>query len=560
MENEKKFRYFWIYLGATGLAVAGLLAYLIFIRPKTVEPVLAGDIELSLSAPESLPAGSEISYEILVKNLANTRLTNLAMELFYPRGFSPIFFSPAGPKDFNSRTLSLPDLEPSEDYKLSVVGRLEGTPAEIKTFAAKVHYTPENFRSAFAAEKSVETEIITPEIDLKLKGPPHVITGQILTYEIELKNFSEESFSGLLVRATYPGKFVFSSAAPAPAREQREWAIDFLPASASQTLIISGKLTAEPGREAMMEAELLAKKDNGETISLGKSFAFTYVRPSPLVLRHQLPDYDSAKEYLPGMNLNYRIEYENVSDIGLSNVVIAVVFETAVFDFSKIRGNKGQVSSLGGKRIIWVPAGAAELLAVKPGQAGWFDFSIPISANLTAELKKNPKATTRVEFTSREITEAIAGNSMEVPISTQVNLKSKVEILSGSNPPILGSATGYRVELELTNTVNDAEGMVEAVIPRAETVFDVNSVAPSDEAANLEFIPISGILRWRLNKVFALTGSFHAPRKISFLLTATPTISDSDPGNVLLLRDVQFTGTDLFTKKPVRSNRIERVD
>ena len=106
----------------------------------------------------------------------------------------------------------------------------------------------------------------------------------------------------------------------------------------------------------------------------------------------------------------------------------------------------------------------------------------------------------------------------------------------------------YLVQFVLRNTVNDITGgELVATIPGASSSFDPGSVLPPEEKSRLEFNPASGILRWRFGEIFAFSGSFHDPRKLSFEI--------SSPDQVLL-REIAATGHDQFTGRTVESNKI----
>lgn len=550
---------FWWSLIGLAVLTAALVVYILFFRSVEQTPTYQGDVKVELKAPEESASGSEAAYEIMVKNLSNSRLLSLNLEIFYPRGFTFIDSTPDLPPE-DLRRFAFADLSPGEEDKLVIVGRLEGSVQEIKTMSLKLHYIPENFRSAFVAEASASTMILAPDLALKVFAPPRLVSGQTITYEFKITNFSSRSFSDLLLKVSYPEKFAPSSDGTSPpgrtTGEGAEWMINNLAVGETKNIIAIGRISAVPGTESFAQAELFLKDSDGDLVSAGRSYAFTEVGSSPLLLAHRLLGEPTG--FVAGKVLKYEVTYQNNGEVVLNNLAISVVFENpAVFDLSKLSAPTGQLK--GGTALFWVPPPVPTLLNLNPGAGGKFEFSVPVASDLEAKLQKNPVARTRVEFFSKELKDPIVGNVLEYKIQTQVHVMAQALIIGGQNPPAAGAETVYRVDLEVTNSVNDLrDAELQAVIPGIESVFVHESLSPQEEQANVEFTPVAGILRWRLGKVFALAGAFHEPRRLSFELKVTPQAGGFSSG-VLLLRDIEVRGVDDFTNFEIVSNKIDSL-
>ncbi len=530
----------WISLITAAVLTAGLLVYILFFRTSPAPaPTFLGDAQLTITAPPQSPSGSEISYELVIKNSSNAKLTALTLEIFYPQGFEFIDSTPDS-KESSARTFSFSDLLPQKEHQLVIVGRLAGSLQEVKSLSAKLHYIPENFRSSFVTEASAATVVLAPDLSLRLLAPAHVVTSQTMTYEIKVQNLTSHPFTDLLLRLTLPEKFETLA--------KKELAIASLGIGEAKAFLISGKILEEAGAESFAEIELLQKSSEGEPLLVvGRAFAFTQIRPSPLVLSHEL--LNPLESIVMGQKLRYAVTYENRGDVGLRNVGIAVVFsaeggspagrESEVFDFSQIETQTGQLVN---KSLRFLPALNPELLIVPPKASGKFEFSILISKNLASRLQKNPVASSRVEFSAQEITEPLTGNSLEYKIQSQVEVRAEASKLDGQ----------YEIKLLVSNTVNDlTEAELLATIPSGSAVFLTDTIEPLEERAQVSFTPGSGLLKWRLERIFAFTGSFHDARELSFRMTAG--------AEALLLRDIQVTARDEFTGAKALSNKIESL-
>ena len=341
-QNHKRF--IWSTLITIALAVAATVVYLLFFRHDEPQFVYRGDAALEINAPAESTSGGELSYEIVYENSSNDKLTEIALEMFYPRGFSFEGSTP-DPGTDGGRKFTLADLEPGKKQRVVVVGKLEGDLQEVKTVSAKLHYVPQNFRSNFTTEAQAETVMLAPELTLRILAPVQVSSGQLAEYEVEIRNVSGRDFSNLLLTLTFPEGFAFmnSSITPKANSSQRQWEIVMLATGASANLKIRGKLslTAEVAQsESFIQGELTQiVRDEQRTI--GRSYAFTTVTEPPLRVSHSLRDGQGA--LAPGAELDYIVAYENRGQVALENVTLIFNFETAVFDFSEVSGDEGQI-------------------------------------------------------------------------------------------------------------------------------------------------------------------------------------------------------------------------
>lgn len=527
----------WAALITLAVAVAATLTYVLFFRSSAPPAQWEGDAKLTIEAPASTPSGSEVSYRIRVENRSGTQLGELSLELFYPTGFTLLDSTPDAQED-GARRFALRDLAPGRETMVVVVGRLSGDLQEIKTLSAKLRYVPQNFRSPFVAEASGRTLIEAPALTMRLNSPVHLVSGQNITYELLVTNVSDQVFSDLVANFIFPEKFIL------PVGEGADIPIPELAIGQSRTVTVKGKLPADPGTDSLVEAALKRPGPGGEQVTVGRAYAFTKILPSPLAVSHALT-VAKSEIGIPD-RLEFSVQYENQSQTGLNNVAIAVVFSSfansstgaaaSAFSLLEVTSETGQKK---GATLLWAPGNNKDLAVVTPGETGRFNYMVNIPARLAETLYKNPLLSTRIEYVADELTEPISGNSLSYPIGTNLGVLASAKAVSGDT---------YLVELTLTNSVNDADGTeLVAIIPGVNSVFDYTSVSPAEERANAEFNPSSGILRWRLGEVFAFSGAFHAPRKLSFLLT-TP--------DRILLRDIQATGKDRFTGRETQSNKI----
>ncbi|OGE76991.1 MAG: hypothetical protein A3C85_04760 [Candidatus Doudnabacteria bacterium RIFCSPHIGHO2_02_FULL_48_21] len=546
-------RSIWLTLLTIALAVAAILSYILFFRKTEPPRQYAGDIRLEIKAPAESVSGSEISYEVSFENLSNAKLTQLSLEMFYPQGFSFVDSTP----DFDAgsgaegRRYTFSDLREGGKEKLIIVGKLEGNIQEIKSVTAKLHYVPENFDSFFLATADASTVVLAPDITMRINAPAHLISGERIKYDIEVTNVSGKDFESLVLKLAYPPAFSFLSAQPAPNREETEWDITNLAFGQRRTITVEGRLTEEPGRDVYLQAELFVTR-GGERLSAGRSYAFTKMLDAPLQLQMSLAGGEGT--VLPGEMLEYKIDYENIGAVGLSNVNIVMVFESTVFDLTRAQSARGQIRR---NEMVWLPAVVPELRTVNPGQRGQFTVRVPIRKE-SEITQKNPSAITRVEFSADELSETISGNRLSFKVGTNLTVSADVTHLTGPRNPQVGQTSVYAVALTVRNSVSDADNAeLVATLPRTDATILLDSIMPDDEKANVQYLATAGTLRWNLGKVFAFSGTLHNPRAITFQISLTPESADS--GNYLLLTDIEASGLDTFTGEGIFSSKIREL-
>lgn len=537
-------RSIWLSLLTLALAVASSLIYTLFFRTTRDTPVYIGDVFLAVTAPRESVSGSEISYEVKVENFSSTRVLDLVLEVFYPEGFTFIDSTPDA-ADQNSRKFLFPDLASKDKTKLVIVGNLSGNVQEVKFLTAKLRYVPEVFRTPFIVESRAETVVLAPDVVVSLSAPAQVVSGQLVTYHVEVSNISGQSFSDLELVLAYPERFETSS--------DNKFVINLLQPGQSQIFTVQGKILEDGGSDSFIQAELFAVR-GGQRFTLGRNYAFTRLTSSPLEVNHTVNSRELSGAVNPGDSLEYEVWYENVGDVPLNNVAISLVFETPdAFDLTEITGTSG---FLKGHALVFLPAGSPELRIVDPGEKGLLKLRLQAATvgQLSVSRLKNPVLATHPEFSAKELPESLAGPAQTLKIRTALAVATKLTHVSGPQEPVPRETSVYRIELSVTNTVNDTEGVqLEASLPDVSAELDLETVNP-EEAANLQYLREAGLLRWKLGRVFALTGSFHDPRTLAFQIAITPATANFQ---YTLLKDIKITGTDEFTSESVEAEGEE---
>ena len=115
-------------------------------------------------------------------------------------------------------------------------------------------------------------------------------------------------------------------------------------------------------------------------------------------------------------------------------------------------------------------------------------------------------------------------------------------------PPQVGKPTTYQVTFTLTNSSNDfSTGVLTAFFPAGGYV---QQSANSKEAQNVQYDPATSKLTWNVGALAANTGRFAQARTLTINLTLNPSAPQAGQ-QVLLVRTINFTATDLFTSEAI---------
>ena len=87
---------------------------------------------------------------------------------------------------------------------------------------------------------------------MEIKNPGQILSGSGFQLEVNYKNESDFSFSGLILQAEYPNSFKFDSASVPPASLNNYWKLGVLAPGAKGKLVISGRLDLTYGATAVI--------------------------------------------------------------------------------------------------------------------------------------------------------------------------------------------------------------------------------------------------------------------------------------------------------------------
>ncbi len=531
----------WIAVCLT-IFTLGLVSLMFLRNSRSADPTSA-DVTVEIQGPSELDSGNEAKYVVVYQNNENADLLGLYMEVFYPSQFTFTSADPA-PKGATGQSFDLPILRQGQQAEVNIRGKLTGKIDEEKEIRVRLHYRLSNFNSEFNVEGSFKTRILAPKLLFDISGPIEVVNGQDVTFSLNYSNVSGQEFKNVVATAIYPPGFKFNASNPPVSKNNNIWNIGTLPVGAVGKIDVKGSFTGDKNQEKIIEGQLGVEINNIFAPQIIASTAFKIVASSLTLVQNPTPaDYTSL-----GRSVNFALNYGNYGSVGMSNVVIVMTLEGAAIDFTQLKADRAIVT---GSTLTWKAATFSSLALLPPNQTGVINLTLPIKSSLSTNLK-NQMIKTTAQIYSDQVTNPIRANDVEIKLSSDLNLSMNAHVVSGPDPLQAGQATVFQVTFILTSTSNDLDDVtLIGSIPLPDSAWK-NVVVPDSEKDKVTFDANSSKIRWKVGAMSAFSGKFTPARSISFNLEVVPNTSDA----VVLLKDVEATGTDTFISKPITSVKV----
>jgi len=159
----------------------------------------AEPLSLVVDRPADVYSNQEISFKLNIESNSNTTLKNIIVQADYPFGFT--FDSSIPSTSFNNNIWLIEELEPREIVEIELVGRLQGSQNEERTFTFKTGTQSASQEDAIAAIFASQSESITirePVVGLDLlfrRSATDAVgkMGQPIDAQVVWKNNSSEN-------------------------------------------------------------------------------------------------------------------------------------------------------------------------------------------------------------------------------------------------------------------------------------------------------------------------------------------------------------------------------
>ncbi|MEY4723664.1 MAG: hypothetical protein RLZZ324_1177 [Candidatus Parcubacteria bacterium] len=556
------------------LIVAGI--FFNFVLPK---PRVSGSIGVQAVAPGEMVSGADTEYDIAYHNDSSKPLDCATLTLDVPEGTvvtgaptatqgagcaTPTVAAPQGAADGSVIiTIPLGTIAPGTHDSVRVKARTYGPTGSQKTLISELAYWPEGATQPLRYRDTRSWTVTRSGLVITASAPKNLLRGRQLTATFALRNASSSPIGPLTLRLTKPDDFAVSGLVP-DAGAGGAWSVPVLAPGAATSVKVVGAFRGPDGGAAPVLALGAYVREGDKDLLLEEARPNLDPKATGFTLTHSLSAQVIRGGFQPGEHVQAQVRYENRGTTALHDVHVSLYADGRL------------ITEATPAELTWDKSNAPELAVLQPGANGTFSatFTVRADAGATAA-KPAPKAdaaltgspiVTAPEPAMLE-TYAIASFSLAddpdnavkvsstpitLPIATRLGVEAAAfyytregdQLGIGPLPPREGQTTKYRVVLNVTNSSGDAQGVtLEATLPPDVAWTGKYSVA-SGQA--LDYLPISGKIRWDIGTIAARAGAEDSGTGASFEVALTPgkdAVGDATP----LLTGIRVTGKDVTT-------------
>lgn len=534
----------WLILIAAGFVVVSV-GSLFWSSPSFSDR----DVVLTLEGPDRAISGDEVTYTLKWQNNTKLPLSEMSFRLFYPE--DAVVIVDGEPTQPDSEGFTVDELAPGQSGEREITLFLVGDKGSIKTATVNLIFKAGTLRSAFEKEAQVNTTITDLPVSLTLTAPPTKVSGQPLTYIIDMRNETGDDLADLRLEVEYPEGFSVRDLTPSPDGGSTSiWTISTLKVDEGKRFTIEGTLSGVE-REAKTITAVLKRKVGDRYIDYVKADSVTLLSSQLLSVAMTV---NGSRDYIsvPGDRLKYDLRYSNNSNQNLIGLELAVRLDGQMFDIEKLEARDGFLDQ-STNTVRFSASGIPDFASLPPGKSGVVSFTIPLKAAFVGGgtgsffVKASARLSTPNVPTGVEGTEVFAQDVLTTKIGSQPALGQTVSVAGGAVPLTVGQATMFSVAWRITNPGNELRNATVTVTLPPGVTFN-----GTEFGGTTTYDPNTQTVRWNVGTVPFGTGAGMAALTTGFQISVTP--SSNQQGSIIkLLNNGVLSGTDSFTGQTVQS-------
>ena len=525
------------------------------------------NLQLTITAPEKVKINETFNYVIKYQNAGEIDLFDSRLTIQYPPGF---ILEKSAP-DMNGHELLIGDILALAEREVILTGKIIDDPAEAQTLSATLSFEPSNFHSTFSKSANCSSIVELPDVDLISSRPANVTLGQKLNIKLKLKNKGNFPFENVKLQMTYPEKFVYKSANPAPVEDSNVWLVGNLAnSSESKEINIEGSF---PSGTDIKNAEDRVKNFTFTMLLPGaneqffavKSETFTInIIDQPIGLSLFINGSADNKNVELGNSLAFSLACKNNGVETFKDLEMRLILtggEVDILNWNKIEDKQfGKISKTEtAKQIVWDKKQIAALGGLAKGKSATVDLIIPLKT--IADFAKDDiaklglttlEAQAEIIFPSKDGAEPLPVQSGKIilTLDSNINIGAKALYYFDDGTPIgegpipfrVGKPTKLKVFWDLSNDIHEMENIsVSAALPDYVKFTGDKYVNVGD----ISFDESTRKVTWAINRLPEAIKEAHG----SFTIEVTPTAKDA--GQI-----IKLTGNTTLSAKDTVTNNI----
>lgn len=441
--------------------------------------------------------------------------------------------------------------------------RVLATPLEnnVREFNVKLSYIPGGISARFEKNKKLSVEIGSPDIQLSLKTPEKIFSGEEFEITVDYKSAEEKFPSKIFLKMVYPDRFEKLS------EEMSE------ETNMNGKLSVKGKVSFPDDASFDVKAQIFTNLLERDYLMFEEKSQIL-VSPSPLFFKITANGNDNLIAY-PKDTLLYDLAYKNNTNVALQDITVRAKLTGDTFDFGTL-DSKNAKFNIGTRTITWDSKEFEEQKLLNPGEEKTASFSIKLRENYPIRRLNDKNFILKVEANIESPTvpylvsadKTVNYANLEIKVGGRIEVETRglfrdapSGILNkGPWPPKIGQPTQYTIHWLITNFATDIRdveiraSLQDGVV--ATGVVKSNTTSPPEVGSE------SGEVVWKIDRLVATTGITGGKPEAIFQVEATPTAEKR--GNYMPLISVtqvkafdEFSETEILNSDDGVTTRLE---
>ena len=512
------------------------------------------NIGIAITGPLTIGGGEILPLQLTVTNQNTVPIESAVLIVSYPTGTKAADDSG---RDIFEERVTLDRINAGEAINIPVKAILFGEENQEREIKATVEYRLVESNGTFY--KEADPFIITinsSPLVLRVTSVEKVSSGQEVAVTMTLQSNSASVLKNILVSASYPKNFDFTSAIPSPVYRESEWIVAEINPNESVTIVLKGRVEGGQDEEFQMQFSAGSPRQDNQFI-LGSVLAnatadFLIEQPfidMDLSINGAVTDVVTLKT---GDGISVQVSVTNTLSESIYDMAVEVGISGNIFPRESVQVQNGYYDSV--KDIVrFEVSGDKTLYEVEPGQTRRFNFSLrPDDSATTPGFAVTANAFAR-RVNEDSVTENLIGTAKSearytssANLTRQISRNSSTFTDSGPIPPVADAKTTYTITLQASAGANDVTGtVVSTSIPQYATWENKTAGAGS-----IEFNPVTKEITWSVGGIDAGT-----TKEFSFQVGIVP--SQNQIGSVpAVLGAQQLRATDSFTDTVIRAEGL----
>jgi hypothetical protein len=541
------------------IALIGLVFFIAAVATSAVimlrgnNTVSGENISLEVTGSIATGGGEELPFQVTVSNQNSVPIQSATLIIEYPKGTH----SAEDDKEISVERKQLDTIGAGEVVNVPLKARMFGEENEEKEIKVSIDYRISGSNATFHKEATpLHFKVSSSPVVMTFDSVKSITSGQEIELKLTVQSNSPAPLSDLLVKATYPEGFDFTSSDPDRVSGEDTWKIGTLKPAEKKIIKIKGLMTgyADEKRRFVATAGVSNETDLNTLASMLAKAQTDIVIEEPFLDVKVLVNGNPSESVVMSSTDSASVE-----------IVFENTLDTAIYDgkiFAELSGNalnEFEVHVINGfynstdNTITWDGVDEETLKEILPGKISRLNFVLDPKDDIGRAPELKLKVTVRGQrvFEDKPAQELVGTVLRTVKVESVPTLSSSAYFASGpfvntgASPPVAEKVTQYTYTLKVKTGTNDITGAeVTAVLPQYVSWLDLVT-----EGDAVTYTSNTRMIKWTIGDVDANT-----EKEVSMQVSFLPSLSQVGT-TPTILEAQRFKATDRFTGTVVRADQ-----